>query len=175
MKAIHMTATGAPKNVLQLVNIPEPEITAPHQIKVQLKAANKVDIIWVIDQSPSMLDDQQAIAANLNAFAQYMMGQNLDFQVIVIATRNDYNEPDPFSGVGKSHTGVCIPQPLAEISCVNVATDIDRDAPSPRLDVCGQGLDAHSANVFCPAHRSAQQARQCPGADHRWVNAKHPM
>jgi NADPH2:quinone reductase len=40
-----MTAAGAPADVLQLVDTPEPEITAPDQIKVQLKAAgiNPVD------------------------------------------------------------------------------------------------------------------------------------
>ncbi len=45
MQAIHMTAAGAPADVLQLVDTPEPEITAPDQIKVQLKAAgiNPVD------------------------------------------------------------------------------------------------------------------------------------
>jgi NADPH2:quinone reductase len=40
-----MTAAGAPADVLQLVDTPEPEITAPDQIKVQLKAAgiNPID------------------------------------------------------------------------------------------------------------------------------------
>ena len=40
-----MTAAGAPADVLQLVDTAEPEITAPDQIKVQLKAAgiNPVD------------------------------------------------------------------------------------------------------------------------------------
>ena len=40
-----MTAAGAPADVLQLVDTPEPEITASDQIKVQLKAAgiNPVD------------------------------------------------------------------------------------------------------------------------------------
>lgn len=45
MKAIHMTATGPADEVLRLVDIDEPEITAPGQIKVQLKAAgiNPID------------------------------------------------------------------------------------------------------------------------------------
>jgi len=45
MKAIHMTAPGAAQDVLALVEIPEPEITASSQIKVRLKAAgiNPVD------------------------------------------------------------------------------------------------------------------------------------
>jgi NADPH2:quinone reductase len=45
MQAIHMTATGPAAEVLQLVDVPEPEITTPTGIKVRLKAAgiNPVD------------------------------------------------------------------------------------------------------------------------------------
>jgi NADPH2:quinone reductase len=45
MKAIHMTRTGPASEVLQLVEAPEPRITTPTHIKVQLKAAgvNPVD------------------------------------------------------------------------------------------------------------------------------------
>ena len=45
MKAIHMTAPGPAEDVLAVVEVPEPEITEPGQIKVQLKAAgvNPVD------------------------------------------------------------------------------------------------------------------------------------
>jgi NADPH2:quinone reductase len=45
MKAIHMTAAGPAQEVLKVVDIPEPAIVAPGQIKVRLKAAgvNPVD------------------------------------------------------------------------------------------------------------------------------------
>lgn len=45
MKAIHMTAAGPAADVLQLADVPEPQITTPTQVKVQLKAAgvNPVD------------------------------------------------------------------------------------------------------------------------------------
>lgn len=44
MKAIHMTAAGD-EDVLQLVDIAEPEITSPHQVKVRIRAAgiNPID------------------------------------------------------------------------------------------------------------------------------------
>ena len=44
MKAVQMTATGGPE-VLQLIEVPEPEITSDSQIKVRLKAAgvNPID------------------------------------------------------------------------------------------------------------------------------------
>ena len=45
MKAIHMTDAGPAANVLQLVEVPEPEITTPTQVKVRLRAAgvNPID------------------------------------------------------------------------------------------------------------------------------------
>ena len=45
MKAIHMTAPGPARDVLAIVEVPEPEITEPGQIKVRLRAAgvNPVD------------------------------------------------------------------------------------------------------------------------------------
>jgi NADPH2:quinone reductase len=45
MKAIHMIAAGPPGEALQLVDVPEPKITTPTSIKVQLRAAgvNPVD------------------------------------------------------------------------------------------------------------------------------------
>jgi NADPH:quinone reductase len=45
MQAIHMTATGPADEVLQLVDIPAPEITSPSEIKVRIMAAgiNPVD------------------------------------------------------------------------------------------------------------------------------------
>jgi NADPH2:quinone reductase len=45
MQAIHMTAPGPAEEVLQLVDIPAPQITRPTQIRVQLRAAgvNPID------------------------------------------------------------------------------------------------------------------------------------
>ncbi|MEN8206197.1 MAG: zinc-dependent alcohol dehydrogenase family protein [Pseudomonadota bacterium] len=45
MKAIHMTAPGPAAEVLELAEVPEPQITKPGQIKVRLKAAgvNPID------------------------------------------------------------------------------------------------------------------------------------
>ena len=62
MKAIHMTAAGAP-DVLQLADLPEPEITTAMQIKVQLRAAgiNPVDTklrsrgVFYADALPAIL------------------------------------------------------------------------------------------------------------------------
>ncbi|MDH3900888.1 MAG: alcohol dehydrogenase catalytic domain-containing protein, partial [Gammaproteobacteria bacterium] len=63
MKAIHMTRTGPASEVLQLVEAPEPHISAPAQIKVQLKAAgiNPVDTklrnggVFYADAYPAIL------------------------------------------------------------------------------------------------------------------------
>lgn len=63
MKAIHMTGTGPANEVLQLVETPEPEITTPTQIKVQLRAAgvNPIDTklrgrgVFYADAYPAIL------------------------------------------------------------------------------------------------------------------------
>ncbi|MFV1973619.1 MAG: zinc-dependent alcohol dehydrogenase family protein [Thiohalobacterales bacterium] len=63
MKAIHMTAAGPAQDVLQLVDIPEPDITTPTQLKVQLKAAgvNPIDTklrsrgVFYADACPTIL------------------------------------------------------------------------------------------------------------------------
>jgi NADPH2:quinone reductase len=42
MRAVVMTAVGGPE-VLQLANLPEPEITGAHDVRVRLRAAEHYD------------------------------------------------------------------------------------------------------------------------------------
>ena len=70
-----------------------------------------VDIIWIIDQSESMEEEQAAIQANMNAFVSFIGGQNIDYRVIVVAARWQIGY-FPF----------CMPQPLAGPNC----SDSDR-------------------------------------------------
>lgn len=44
----------------------------------------KVDIIWIIDASPSMLDETQRVADNINAFANDIGNASIDYRVIII-------------------------------------------------------------------------------------------
>lgn len=45
-----------------------------------------VDILWIIDNSTSMLDDQNALTSNFPAFMDYFLGSGLDYHIGVITT-----------------------------------------------------------------------------------------
>ena len=64
MKAIHMIAAGSPGEALQLVDVPEPEITTPTSIKVQLRAAG----VNLREQYDVSLDD---VLADFRLFGAY--------------------------------------------------------------------------------------------------------
>jgi hypothetical protein len=46
----------------------------------------KVDILWVIDNSQSMLAEQEKLAANFNSFLLYYRESGLDWQIGVVST-----------------------------------------------------------------------------------------
>jgi hypothetical protein len=47
---------------------------------------NKIDILWIVDNSGSMGDEQAALASNFEAFINDLAGKNYDFQIAVIGT-----------------------------------------------------------------------------------------
>lgn len=52
-------------------------------------SSNKADFLWVVDNSASMNDEQQAVADASTEFANRVSNANLDFQVGVITTDSD--------------------------------------------------------------------------------------
>jgi hypothetical protein len=64
-----------------------------------------VDIVWVVDNSGSMVEENHYVSANLNTFALVMEASGLDYRVIVIARR------------GTRTLQVCVPPPLGGPSC----------------------------------------------------------
>ena len=66
-----------------------------------------VDIILVVDQSPSMEDEQRAIQSNINYFSASIAARQIDYHVVVIATRGGFDGFFP----------LCIPEPLAQSGC----------------------------------------------------------
>lgn len=46
----------------------------------------KVDIVWVVDASGSMLDEQMKIGANITSFADAITGANLDVHIVMLTT-----------------------------------------------------------------------------------------
>ena len=58
---------------------------------VQLTSPS-VDVLWVVDNSGSMGDNQQALANNFPAFMNYFLGSGLDYHIGVVST--DMADPD---------------------------------------------------------------------------------
>ncbi len=64
-----------------------------------------VDIVWIIDQSGSMSTEIAMVQANMNAFAQFISKQKVDYHVLLLARR------------GTGTYDICLPQPLAGPGC----------------------------------------------------------
>lgn len=52
----------------------------------QAASSAKVDIVWMIDSSGSMRDDQQELSANAEAFTDRLENANVDFKLMVITS-----------------------------------------------------------------------------------------
>ncbi len=84
------------------------------------KQTNKpVDIIIIIDNSPSMGDEIQEVQARIHEdLAQILEQSKLDYRVIMISRYGDVNVP-----VGTSSTPICIGPPLGANACTNPSTE----------------------------------------------------
>src|SRR3990167_2635009 len=49
-------------------------------------ANNKVDILWVIDNSGSMLTKQQNLAAGFNSFSSLFVTKGFDFRMAIVTS-----------------------------------------------------------------------------------------
>ncbi|MEC9465060.1 MAG: hypothetical protein VX834_04705 [Myxococcota bacterium] len=80
-----------------------------------------LDIIWIVDGSPSMDDEIAIVEANFNAFAESIGGSGLDYRVVLIGADHDHYDPS----AQRSFHGICIPPPLSGAAgCPD--TDSDR-------------------------------------------------
>ncbi|MGK0361902.1 MAG: hypothetical protein ACI9U2_004222, partial [Bradymonadia bacterium] len=78
-----------------------------------------VDIVWIVDGSPSMDDEIAIIEANLNAWAGRIAASGLDYRVIIIGADREYCSD------GQCFFEICLPQPLSGAAgCPD--TDSDR-------------------------------------------------
>ena len=68
-----------------------------------------VDIIWVIDASPSMDEEITLIEANLNAFVDQITESGLDYHVILIGSESQHYDPS----AQHSYYEICVPPPLS--------------------------------------------------------------
>lgn len=60
----------------------------------------QADIVWFIDTSGSMEAEANWLQQNMNAFAQYIGSQQIDYHVILIADGYDLCVPPPLGGPG---------------------------------------------------------------------------
>lgn len=72
----------------------------------KLISGEGVDIIWVVDSSPSMMEELLFIQGNLNNFATFIGAQSIDYHVVMI-------------GAGMFMLPLCVPQPLGGPDCTN--------------------------------------------------------
>lgn len=90
--------------------------TAAAQVKVP------VDIIIVIDNSPSMEDDIEAVQERLNEdLADILEESNLDYRVIIVSRFGD--ESTAISSSPASAANICIGAPLGANACTNPSNE----------------------------------------------------
>jgi len=85
-----------------------------------------VDIIWVIDSSPSMRDEIDEVQMRLNDFTARIAASGLDFRVVLIGAEADLQTP------GMDYFGICIPTPLSSVdACPDADSERYRHVRSP--------------------------------------------
>lgn len=65
------------------------DIDATQRDEFEQLGKPKVDILWVIDNSGSMFEEQTSLAANFMAFIQFATAQDIDYQIAVTTTDVD--------------------------------------------------------------------------------------
>lgn len=80
-----------------------------------------VDIIWVIDGSPSMDDSISNIEANLNAFAEQIGDSGLNYRVVIVGADREYCFD------ARCYNEICVPEPLSGApGCPDTDSDVFR-------------------------------------------------
>src|SRR5262249_48642672 len=71
---------------------------------------NKVDILWVVDNSPSMEEEQMALTTNFDSFIMFADSIGADYQIGVVTTDCDAaNESGKLQGATKIITQSRVP------------------------------------------------------------------
>lgn len=116
-KVTDVTGVGH-KECFQFV---DPDVCTPgkQNINVEAKLVTGIaDIVWFIDTSGSMDEEAKYLQNNINAFANYIGNQAVDFRVVLIA----------------EGFGICVPEPLGGPGCT--------DGPSFRH--VHEAIDSHN-------------------------------
>ncbi|MBU6160426.1 MAG: hypothetical protein KGO50_04850 [Myxococcales bacterium] len=110
-----------------------------------------VDMIWVIDGSPSMDDSIAIVEANLNAFAARIGASGLDYRVVIIGADRDY------CADAQCFNEICVPPPLS-------AAPGCPDTDSPRFRHVREGVHSSDAIDLTIEHYRDFQDFLRPGA-----------
>jgi len=96
-----------------------PDLSTPVKLdRIVQTTVPAVDVLWVVDNSCSMDEEQTALAANFPKFMQFFMDSGLDYHVGVVSTdMDDFDhkgklQPDPWSGVRIIDPSVAEPIPV---------------------------------------------------------------
>jgi hypothetical protein len=65
---------------------PPPPSTPEQQDAYRQNFKPAVDVLWVVDNSSSMSDEQNAITTNFPVFMEFFLGSNLDYHIGVVST-----------------------------------------------------------------------------------------
>jgi len=87
MGCVEYQPVGAPS--ISGVNNPRALQTPTHTDVIVQAPVKEVDILWLIDNSSSMGEEQAGIAENLEVFLEYFLGSGLDYHIGVISTDMD--------------------------------------------------------------------------------------
>ena len=108
-------------------------------------AVEPVDIVWLVDASPSMGEEIALIEANLNAFAERIGASGLDFRVVLVGADRELCRD------GRCYFEICVPPPLSGAEgCPDTDGERYRHVRAPihsreALDVAVEQLDAIAA------------------------------
>lgn len=107
----HNAGDGVSEILLLGKGVPDGQVT---DVFEQLEGP-KVDILWVIDDSCSMYDEQARLISNLSQFVAYADSQNADYQMAVTTTDSRSNNAGKFER--------CFPHPAIIGSDYGEGTD----------------------------------------------------
>lgn len=65
---------------------PKPLESSHREDRIRQVGVPKVDVLWVVDNSCSMWEEQTALAENFPSFLQFFVGSGLDYHIGVVST-----------------------------------------------------------------------------------------
>lgn len=139
-------ADAAPADADADARQPDARVIACGEFSARARGAvAPVDIVWLVDASPSMDEEIALIEANLNAFAARIGASGLDYRVVMVGSDADQ------CADGRCYFGICVPPPLSGApGCPDTDGERYRHVRAPihsreALDVAVAQLDAIGA------------------------------